>query len=63
MRVIFLDDIALDEYDATKLLAVHHTDYAIGETYFGDPYRMHEDLLAVATTQYLDLVFPPAPGA
>ena len=58
MRFITLDDITLDEETARTLLATHYTDYAVGKSFFGDPYVMHTDVLANATQQYLDKLYP-----
>lgn len=59
MRFITLDDVNLDEPTALDLMATHHTDYAVGAAFFGSPYVMHRDLLANATSDYLNELFPP----
>ena len=59
-RFITLDDIIMDETHAQVLLATHYTDYAVGQAFFGSPYRMHRDLLADAAQAYLNQIFPPA---
>jgi hypothetical protein len=56
-----LDTEALwNEKDALSLLATHVVDEAAGEAFFGDPMRMHRDLLADAARAYLD-AHPLAP--
>ncbi len=60
-RFISLDDIIMDEQRAQTLLATHYTDYAIGDAFFGSPYRMHRDLLGDAAETYLNVLFPPLP--
>jgi len=42
------------EQQALNLLARHILDAAVGEAFFGDPMRMHRDLLADAAKAYLD---------
>jgi len=43
-----------NENDALNLLATHVVDEAAGAAFFGDPMRMHRDLLADAAKAYLD---------
>lgn len=49
-----------NEKDALDLLATHVVDESAGAAFFGDPMRMHRDLLADAAKAYLD-AHPPAP--
>jgi hypothetical protein len=59
-RRIFYAEAPWNEKDALKLLATHVVDEAAGEAFFGDPMRMHRDLLADAAKAYLD-AHPLAP--
>jgi hypothetical protein len=43
-----------NEKDALNLLAPHVVDESADEAFFGDPMRMHRDLLADAAKAYLD---------
>ena len=47
---------------AGDLLDTHVTDYAAGQAFFGERYRLHEDALADSATAYLDTLFPPVAG-
>jgi len=49
-----------NEKDALGLLATHVVDESAGAAFFGDPMRMHRDLLADAAKAYLD-AHPIAP--
>lgn len=52
-RIIYAEAL-WKEPDALDLLATHIVDEAAGEAFFGDPMRMHRDLLADAAKAYLD---------
>jgi hypothetical protein len=52
-RIIYAESL-WKEQDALNLLATHLVDGAAGEAFFGDPMRMHRDLLGDATKAYLD---------
>ena len=52
-RIIYAE-AQWDEKDALNLLATHEVDEAAGAAFFGDPMRMHRDLLADAAKAYLD---------
>ena len=52
-RIIYAEAL-WEEKDALNLLATHEVDEAAGAAFFGDPMRMHRDLLADAATAYLD---------
>jgi len=58
-RVIYAEAL-WNEKDALGLLATHVVDEAAGAAFFGDPMRMHRDLLADAAKAYLD-AHPLAP--
>ena len=58
-RVIYAEAL-WNEKDALDLLATHVVDEAAGDAFFGDPMRMHRDLLADAAKAYLD-AHPLAP--
>lgn len=58
-RIIYAEAL-WNEKDALNLLATHVVDEAAGEAFFGDPMRMHRDLLADAAKTYLD-AHPLAP--
>jgi hypothetical protein len=58
-RIIYAEAL-WNEKDALNLFATHVVDEAAGEAFFGDPMRMHRDLLADAATAYLD-AHPLAP--
>jgi hypothetical protein len=58
-RVIYAEAL-WKEKDALNLLATHIVDEAAGQAFFGDPMRMHRDLLSDAATAYLD-AHPLAP--
>src|SRR5262249_52994477 len=55
-RIIYAESL-FDEQRALTLLGTHLLDAQIGSDFFGDPKRMHRDLLADATTAYLDQLF------
>ena len=59
-RIIYAEAL-WKEKDALDLLATHEVDEAAGAAFFGDPMRMHRDLLADAAKAYLDAHPPPAP--
>lgn len=52
-RIIYAEAL-WNEKDALNLLATHEVDEAAGLAFFGDPMRMHRDLLADAARAYLD---------
>jgi hypothetical protein len=52
-RVIFFEGSG-EIQDAMNLLGTHELDSRIGQVYFGDPERMHHDLLGPAAAEYLD---------
>jgi hypothetical protein len=52
-RIIYAEAL-WNEKDALDLLATHVVDEAAGAAFFGDPMRMHRDLLADAAKTYLD---------
>jgi hypothetical protein len=56
-RWIYAENVA-SEKEALDLLAKHIVDATIGESFFGDPMRMHRDLLGDAAKQYL-IAHPP----
>ena len=58
-RIIYAEAL-WNEKDALNLLATHVVDEAAGAAFFGDPMRMHRDLLADAARAYLD-AHPLAP--
>ena len=58
-RIIYAEAL-WKESDALDLLATHEVDEAAGAAFFGDPMRMHRDLLADAAKVYLD-THPLAP--
>ncbi len=58
-RIIYAEAL-WNEKDALNLLATHVVDEAAGTAFFGDPMRMHRDLLADAAKAYLD-THPLAP--
>ncbi len=58
-RIIYAEAL-WNEKDALGLLATHVVDEAAGAAFFGDPMRMHRDLLADAAKAYLD-AHPLAP--
>ncbi len=59
-RIVYAEAL-WNEKDALDLLATHEVDEAAGAAFFGDPMRMHRDLLADAAKAYLDAHPPPAP--
>ncbi|MGO8791039.1 MAG: hypothetical protein ACLQVL_27160 [Terriglobia bacterium] len=52
-RIIYAESL-WNEKDALNLLATHVVDESAGAAFFGDPMRMHRDLLADAAKTYLD---------
>ena len=58
-RIIYAEALWAEK-DALNLLGTHFVDEAAGEAFFGDPMRMHRDLLADAAKAYLD-THPIAP--
>jgi len=52
-RIIYAESL-WNEKDALNLLATHVVDESAGQAFFGDPMRMHRDLLADAAKAYLD---------
>merc|ERR1739848_76823 len=55
-RIIYAE--GLDEQGAMELLSVHLMDFAAGRAVFNWGPVMHTDLLANATTRFLDELFP-----
>jgi hypothetical protein len=53
-RIIYAEAL-WNEKDALNLLATHVVDESAGQAFFGDPMRMHRDLLADGAKAYLDL--------
>jgi hypothetical protein len=58
-RLVFAEE-KWDPRDALALLATHRVDRDLGEAFFGDPERMHRDLLADAAGVWLE-AHPPRP--
>eukprot|EP00054_Salpingoeca_dolichothecata_P019723 m.122932 g.122932 ORF g.122932 m.122932 type:complete len:339 (+) comp23365_c0_seq3:1002-2018(+) len=56
-RFINLDDMVMNESIALQLLGTHVTDYTISAAFFDSPYALHRDILANATTAYLNQIF------
>ena len=56
-HVVFAENVG-DESKALDLLATHVIDARLGESYFGDPARMHRDLLSDAARKYLQTLLP-----
>ena len=52
-RIIYAESL-WNEKDALNLLATHEVDESAGAAFFGDPMRMHRDILADAAKTYLD---------
>jgi hypothetical protein len=52
-RIIYAEAL-WNEKDALNLLATHIVDESAGAAFFGDPMRMHRDLLSDAAKAYLD---------
>ena len=52
-RIIYAESL-WQEHDALSLVATHIVDEAAGAAFFGDPMRMHRDLLADAARDYLN---------
>lgn len=52
-RVLFLEN-QWDEAKALDLLATHLTDRAASQAFYGDPWRLHRDLLSDGAKTYLD---------
>jgi len=52
-RIVYAEAL-WNEKDALNLLATHEVDEAAGAAFFGDPMRMHRDLLGDAAKAYLD---------
>lgn len=59
-RVVYAEGL-WQPRDALDLLATHEVDGAAGAAFFGDPMRMHRDILADGATAWLDAHLP-APG-
>jgi hypothetical protein len=59
LRLVFAEGL-WDEASELQLLATHLLDASVGESFFGDPLRMHRDLLSDAATQVLAAP-PPEP--
>ena len=55
-RIIYAEGL-WDVKDALDLLATHGVDRGLGEAFFGDPERMHRDLLADAAKAWLARTF------
>jgi hypothetical protein len=58
-RLVFAEGL-WNPRDALALLATHRVDRDLGEAFFGDPWRMHRDVMAGAAKIWLDS-HPPAP--
>jgi hypothetical protein len=54
-RVIYAENVS-DESKALDLVATHLVDADVGEAFFGDPFRMHRDLLSDAATEYIPIL-------
>lgn len=52
LRLVFAEGL-WDEPSELQLLATHLLDASVGESFFGDPLRLHRDLLSDAATQVL----------
>ena len=52
LRLVFAEGL-WDEPSELQLLATHLLDASIGESFFGDPLRLHRDLLSDAAAQVL----------
>jgi hypothetical protein len=52
LRIVFAEGL-WDEPSELQLLATHLLDASVGEGFFGDPRRLHRDLLSDAATQVL----------
>ena len=52
-RIVYAESL-FTESQALKRLGTHVLDTQIGRDMFGDPWRMHRDLLGVAAAEYLD---------
>ncbi len=52
-RIVFAEGL-WDPADALALLATHRVDAGIGAAFFGDPARMHRDVLADGARRWLD---------
>ena len=64
-RIVYAEAV-WDEEKALRLLGTHLIDGKLAETFFGDPKRMHRDLLADAAAEYLKSLdgreaLPPLP--
>ena len=56
-RVVYAESL-WEEAQALDLLGTHLLDGSVGEAFFGDPMRMHRDLLGDAARQYLPRLLP-----
>lgn len=52
-RVVYNESTQPAEQEALNLLATHELDAEIGEAFFGDPWRMHRDVLSDGAAKYL----------
>jgi hypothetical protein len=52
-RVVYAEGL-WQPRDALDLLATHEVDGAAGAAFFGDPLRMHRDILADGAAMWLD---------
>ena len=52
-RIVFAEGL-WDPADALGLLATHQVDAGVGAAFFGDPARMHRDILADGARRWLD---------
>jgi hypothetical protein len=59
-RIVYAEAL-FDEEKALELLATHRVDTGIGTVFFGDPERMHRDLLGEAAKAYLPELLKEAP--
>jgi hypothetical protein len=60
-RRIVVAESLFEEPKALDLYGTHLLDGSIGEAFFGDPMRMHRDLLADAAKDYLPKLLPQVP--
>jgi hypothetical protein len=57
-RVVYAEGL-WDPKDALALLATHRVDAEAGAAFFGDPRRMHRDVMADGARKWLDTHLPP----
>ncbi len=56
-RVVYAEAL-WEEPKALDLLATHVLDGSVGEAFFGEPMRMHRDMLGNAAGQYIPTLLP-----